>query len=170
MRPDLGGASPRVPTEADKGMGTREWLDFHSPVPPQPFASPLSHGCLTAPVRRASPALGFSQPLRREGHANLRFGNHVPRPKRCFSKKGSQLSDWCLTAPVRFASRTLGFPQPLRGEGHANLRFKPDFERSGKKGSQLSDSNRRPADYKSAALPTELSWPVGAAGKAGRGV
>ena len=26
------------------------------------------------------------------------------------------------------------------------------------KWSQLSGSNRRPADYKSAALPTELSW------------
>ena len=25
--------------------------------------------------------------------------------------------------------------------------------------SQLPDSNRRPADYKSAPLPTELSWP-----------
>ena len=29
-----------------------------------------------------------------------------------------------------------------------------------KKWSQLSESNRRPADYKSTALPTELSWPV----------
>ncbi len=27
-----------------------------------------------------------------------------------------------------------------------------------KEWSQLSDSNRRPADYKSTALPTELSW------------
>lgn len=26
--------------------------------------------------------------------------------------------------------------------------------------SQESDLNRRPADYESAALPTELSWPV----------
>jgi hypothetical protein len=26
--------------------------------------------------------------------------------------------------------------------------------------SHLSDSNQRPADYKSAALPTELKWPI----------
>ena len=26
--------------------------------------------------------------------------------------------------------------------------------------SHLSDSNQRPADYKSAALPAELKWPV----------
>ena len=38
-------------------------------------------------------------------------------------------------------------------------RYNPeDINVKKEKWSQLSDSNRRPTDYKSIALPTELSW------------
>ena len=40
-------------------------------------ANQLSDWCLEAPVRIASLTLGFSQPLRGEGHANLRFSSEM---------------------------------------------------------------------------------------------
>jgi hypothetical protein len=82
----------------------------------------------------------------------------VPSVTNCKSER--KLSDWCLWHLCELPRWRSDFLSHFAAKGTRTFGSRPKrYLRNNE--SQLSDSNRRPADYKSAALPTELSWPVG---------